>query len=325
MNSKHSLVFDRIFAISCGSILGTVMIVFSVYALASYGAVLFLLTPLIAATLSALIYSVRRPDESGWTFWVSFLSLMLPACLLLAAGLEGLICIAMAALPAAICGFLGMVIGRAAAERFGAKTSHAALMIIFLPLAGGVESTIVTAPLNEVVTAIEIDAPPEAVWPHVIGYSSLPDPTEWLFRTGIGYPQKVWMEGEGVGAMRYCGFSTGIYSEAITRWEPPYRLSFDVTNTPPAMKELSFYDEVHAPHLKQTPRNHRGEFRLTRLPGNRTRLEGSTWYDIEMYPQFYWRLWADATVHAVHQRVFSHIKEKAEASSQSVLSQRASL
>jgi hypothetical protein len=87
------------------------------------------------------------------------------------------------------------------------------------------------------------------------------------------------------------------------------------------MKELSFYDDVHAPHLSQTPRNRRGEFRLTRLAGNRTRLEGSTWYDIEMYPQFYWRLWADATVHAVHHRVFNHIKQQAEAQSNVMMSE----
>lgn len=313
MKKVSNKVLDRILAIFCGALVGTVMIFFSIYLLATYGAVLFLLTPLVAATLSAFIYRLRQPDEYGWTFTVSYLSLMLPACLLLLTGLEGVICVAMAALPAAIFGFFGTVIGLSAADRFELKSSQLAMVVFVLPLMGGAESATVTPPLNEVVTAIEINAPTEAVWPHVIGYSSLPEPTEWLFRTGIGYPQKVWMEGAGVGATRYCDFSTGTYSEPITRWEPPYRLTFDVTNTPPAMKELSLYDDVHAPHLSQTPRNRRGEFRLTRLAENRTRLEGSTWYDIEMYPQFYWRLWADATVHAVHQRVFNHIKEQAEA------------
>ena len=303
---------NKLIATLLGASIGMAMLGLSVYALKTYGAALFILTPLIASAASAFYYSRRHPGEWGATFMASFLSLMLPACLMLLMGLEGLICIAMAAVPAVIVALIGTVIGQAAASKFGDNSSPLAMVIFILPLMAGAESATVTLPLNEVVTTIEIDAPPEAVWPHVIGYSSLPAPTEWLFRTGVAYPEKVWMEGTGVGATRYCGFSTGTYAEPITRWEPPYRLTFNVTSTPPAMKELSFYDHVDAPHLNRTPRNRRGEFRLTRLAGNRTRLEGSTWYDIEMYPQFYWRLWADATVHAVHQRVFNHIKQQSE-------------
>lgn len=309
---ENKKTVDRIIAILLGAAIAMVMFVFQIYALGTYGAILFVVTPLIATTTSAFFYSLRQPEEYGWTFWVSTLSLMLPACLMLLAGLEGLICIAMAAIPAVLFGLLGTIIGKAAASKHALKSSHLAFVVFILPLMGGTESAMVTPTLNEVVTTIEIDAPPETVWPYVIAYSSLPEPTEFLFRTGIGYPQTVWMEGTGVGATRYCGFSTGTYVEPITRWEPPYRLTFDVTNTPPAMKEMSFYDHVHAPHLNQTPRNRRGEFRLTRLEGNRTRMEGSTWYDIEIYPQVYWRLWADSVVHAVHQRVFNHIKQQAE-------------
>lgn len=300
-----------------GGLFGTaimiLMIFLSVYLMSSYGAILFIATPLVAAAVSAFYFTRRHPFEGRAAMGASFFSLLLPAAVLLLLGLEGLICIAMALLPASALVAIGGILGHAAASRLNARPRHLAIIVVCLPLLAGGEAATVAPALNEVVTTIEIDAPPEAVWPHVIAYAELPAPQEWFFRAGIGYPEKVWMEGTGVGATRYCGFSTGTYVEPITHWAPPYRLAFDVTNTPPAMKELSFYEHVHAPHLAQTPRNRRGEFRLVRLPGNRTRLEGSSWYDIEMYPQFYWRWWADAAARAVHERVFAHIKRQAEA------------
>jgi hypothetical protein len=103
--------------------------------------------------------------------------------------------------------------------------------------------------------------------------------------------------------------------EPITAWEPGRRLSFDVTEQPAPMTELSPYRHIHPPHLEGYLRSRRGEFRLVPLPGGRTRLEGSTWYELEMYPQDYWTLWSDACIQRIHQRVLRHIKQVAEADS----------
>ena len=32
-----------------------------------------------------------------------------------------------------------------------------------------------------------------------------------------------------------------------------------------------------------------------------------------MYPQLYWRLWADAIIHVIHRRVLTHVRAEAEA------------
>ena len=79
------------------------------------------------------------------------------------------------------------------------------------------------------------------------------------------------------------------------------------------MHEWSPYESVNAPHLAGNMRSKRGEFRLVRLPHGRTRLEGSTWYELDMFPQPYWTLWSDALVHRIHSRVLAHIKRLAEA------------
>jgi hypothetical protein len=78
------------------------------------------------------------------------------------------------------------------------------------------------------------------------------------------------------------------------------------------MNELSPYQHVHPPHLDGYLRCQRGEFRLIRLPDNRTRLEGSTWYEFEMYPQGYWTLWSDWSIQQIHKRVLQHIKTLSE-------------
>jgi hypothetical protein len=168
------------------------------------------------------------------------------------------------------------------------------------------------APLHEVVSSVVVDAPPEVVWRHVVSFPDLAPPTELLFRAGIAYPTRARIEGEGVGAVRYCEFSTGTFVEPITRWEPGKRLSFDVAENPPPMREWSPWDRVDAPHLDGFMRSRRGEFRLVALPDGRTRLEGSTFYELQIFPELYWKAWTDGIVHSIHGRVLEHIRRLAE-------------
>ena len=62
------------------------------------------------------------------------------------------------------------------------------------------------------------------------------------------------------------------------------------------------------PHLEGYMVSRRGEFRLVALPGARTRLEGSTWYTLAIYPEGYWMIYGDALLHLIHGRVLEHIK-----------------
>jgi hypothetical protein len=176
----------------------------------------------------------------------------------------------------------------------------------------GAEAAAPPAPLREVASSIVIDAPPEVVWPHVVGFTELPPPTQLAFRLGIAYPIRARIEGSGVGAVRYCEFSTGPFVEPITIWDPPRRLAFDVVSQPEPMDELSPYQQVNAPHLLDGFVSRRGEFRLVELPGGRTRLEGSTWYQLDMAPQAYWRIYSDALIGSIHERVLAHVKRLAE-------------
>ncbi len=167
--------------------------------------------------------------------------------------------------------------------------------------------------LHEVQSSIVVNAPPERVWAHVIAFRRIPEPDGLVFRLGIAYPRYARIEGAGAGAVRYCVFSTGAFVEPITHWEPGRRLGFDVASSPEPLRELSPYSSISPPHLHGYLRSRRGEFRLIALAGGRTRLEGSTWYEIEMAPEAYWQLWSDFLIHRIHYRVLDHIKRETEA------------
>jgi hypothetical protein len=90
-------------------------------------------------------------------------------------------------------------------------------------------------------------------------------------------------------------------------WEEGRRLAFDVLETPPSMREWTFYKEVLPTHLEGYFTVVRGEFEMRDLPGGRTRLIGRSWYRTRIGPVTYWGWWCDAIVRAAHRRVFAHV------------------
>jgi hypothetical protein len=185
-------------------------------------------------------------------------------------------------------------------------------MLIAFPLTAALEPGTGSV-LHEVRSSVIVEAPPDQVWPHVVAFREIPPPGDWIFRAGVAYPIRARIDGTGVGAVRYCVFSTGSFVEPITRWEPGRRLSFDVVESPATMTELSPYRDVSPPHLHGYLRSRRGEFRFIDLGNGRTQLEGSTWYEIEMAPEIYWQMFSDVLIHRIHRRVLDHIKREVEA------------
>ena len=175
------------------------------------------------------------------------------------------------------------------------------------------EKSLPPSPLLSVRSKVIVNAPPEKVWNNVVTFSELPPADDWLFDLGIACPTCATIEGTGVGAIRYCNFTTGPFVEPITVWDEPNVLAFDVTKQPAPMKELSPYD-IHPPHLDGHLQSKRGEFRLERIDGDRTRLTGTTWYKHNMWPAFYWKIWSDFLIGRIHDRVLQHVKNLSEES-----------
>jgi len=167
-------------------------------------------------------------------------------------------------------------------------------------------------PRFEVTTSIVVKASPPQVWQHVVAFAELAPPTDLLFQTGIAYPTRAKLDGQGVGAVRHCVFSTGEFIEPITTWDEPRLLRFDVRNQPPVMNEWSPYKDLRPPHLEHYLVSQRGQFLLTALSDGTTKLEGTTWYENRFWPATYWHLWSDYIIHRIHMHVLAHIKNLAE-------------
>jgi hypothetical protein len=147
----------------------------------------------------------------------------------------------------------------------------------------------------------------------MVAIPELPEPREWYFRAGLAYPRLARLQGGGVGAIRTCEFSTGRVVESVEVWDAPRVLRFRVLENPAPMREWTPYGEISPKHLHGYFISREGELRLTPLPGNRTLLEGTSWYRHGLKPASYWRWWSDAIVHRIHLRVFKQIKTLAEA------------
>lgn len=297
-------------SVSAGLILGFVAAA-SVPLFGRYGSTLFFGVPFAMGAVTAFLFNRRHGATTGETLQVVNVMFIAAAGVLFLFAAEGIICILMALPIAVLTGAGGAIVGRAMARTGKPDTPLSLVPLLILPLAGVLESPGGLL-VHEVRTSIDINASPEEVWPHVVAFRPMPEPRDILFRAGIAYPKYARIDGTGVGAVRYCVFSTGAFVEPITHWDVGRRLSFDVMASPPPLRELTPFDGVSPPHLDGYLRSRRGEFRLNPLPGGRTRLEGSTWYQIDMAPEGYWQLFSDYMIHRIHRRVLAHIKDEVE-------------
>lgn len=301
---------SALLGIAAGIVISLGMVILSTKFIPTYGITLFMGAPAVMGAVSSFIFNYRHHRTIGDTLQVIVIGGVMSMGSLLLFALEGAGCIIMATPIALLISLFGGVLGRAIAVHTRPSGLPPILLILALPVAGALEPD--PAPLlYEVVSVMEIDAAPSEVWPNVIGFSDLPAPKSWLFSTGVAYPVRARIEGTGVGAVRHCEFSTGDFVEPITAWEEPSRLSFDVASQPPTMKEWSFWD-IHPPHLDWIMLSRQGEFRLIEQSDGVTRLEGSTWYELDIHPRPYWRLYSDAIVHRIHERVLHHVKRLSE-------------
>jgi hypothetical protein len=299
-------------AMGVGSLLGVGMLALSILGLNRYGAALFFGTPFVVGAMTAFLFNRVYPSSTRETQGVVVMTLGIIGGIALFTAQEGAVCIAMAAPLAIGIGAMGAVLGRWIGIRQTATLHGALIAFVILPGAAALERDASVVPEREVRSSIVIAAPPDVVWRHVIAFTPLPEPNELIFRIGIAYPKGAEIRGTGVGAVRRCEFSTGAFVEPITVWEPGRRLGFDVAEQPKPMQEWSPYADLAPPHLDGYFKARRGEFRLIPLADGRTRLEGSTWYEMRLQPEGYWDLFADALVHRIHLRVLRHIKTVAE-------------
>jgi len=232
---------------------------------------------------------------------------------LLLFAVEGLICVLMASPLLLLAVWLGSYLGFKSSNSNYTNPKNTSILLLFLSL-GFMSFDYINKPKNliPVRTKVIVNAPIGNVWNNVVRFDKINEPVDWIFQTGISYPTDATIVGKGVGAIRYCNFTTGSFVEPITTWNEPNLLQFDVKEQPIPMNEFNPFWEVHPPHLDGYFKSYKGQFKLTKINDNQTELEGTTFYKVDINPEIYWKTWSNFIVHRIHKRVLNHIKKESE-------------
>ena len=227
-----SFIGSTLGAVVITAALGAVFAALSITVLGTYGWALFAGLPLCLGFVAACL---REPGSMWRAFDAGIASTLLTGVVIVAAALDGAICVLMAlplAMPMTMAGaYAGWLVRRVTSR----PPRTFAIALVALPLAMGAEAKVDRPPpLHSVTTSVIVNAPPEAVWRRVVAFPPLPEPRSMHFRAGIAYPRSATISGQGVGAVRRCRFSTGDFVEPITVWDEPRRLAFSVTEQPVA-------------------------------------------------------------------------------------------
>jgi uncharacterized membrane protein YhaH (DUF805 family) len=283
--------------------------------LRQYGWSLFVGLPFALGFLSVLVFGYHE-RRSFWTCMaVSMLAVLAAGAGLIVVAIEGAVCLIMAVPLAAPMAFIGGCVAYQIQRRdwWHGRPTEVFCVALLAPLLMLLEHVHpAPLPLLSVTSSVEVAAPPEKVWRNVVSFSDLPPPHEFLFRVGIAYPIRARIQGTGAGAERLCEFSTGPFVEPIEIWDEPHLLKFSVTKNPAPMQEWTPYADLHPAHLDGFLESRAGQFRLVPIEGDRTRLEGTTWYFHHMWPVTYWSWWSDYIIHKIHLRVLRHVKQLSE-------------
>jgi MFS family permease len=314
----ESRVGSAVLGVGVSALIGVVVTWIDLRLLGNYGLTLFIALPFVMGYVAVWIHCHRVKRTIGDALAVATLSVLLAAIGIAAIAIEGIICLFMAApiawILAAFGGFLAHVIHNGTESPDPEASTFTALVLAIPLMLGAEHAAPPPIPRFQVHTSLEIAAPPAVVWKRIISFPTLPPPGEWPFRLGIAYPVEAHLTGEGLTADRECRFSTGRFKEPILVWEPGKHFAFAISEEPLLMKETSPYGNIRVRHLEDHDfQAERADFFLTSLPNGGTRLEGISTYQNRMWPGSYWRIWTDAIVHSIHQRVFEQVKTLAEA------------
>jgi len=280
----------------------------------TYGYALFMLTPFVIGVITGYLAN-RKGDIGDWPTALSVLAaIALGGIALVFVALEGIVCILMAAPLAIGLALAGGVLGHHIALRAKNPARQTMSCVALLPFAFAVEYVLPPMARFETEQTIVVHAAPEAVWRSLLSSDPVEGPLALPFRLGVAYPIRGEVIGEGIGAIRRGEFSTGTAIERVTEWEPNRKFAFVVEEDIPAMRELSPYEHVHAPHVVGYFRTTATSFELIKRSDGHTDVVERTSHELRLDPVLYWLPMARWVVGANNARVLAHIRRHAEQS-----------
>src|SRR5688500_2662376 len=211
-----------------------------------------------------------------------------------------------------VCASIGGWVGGGKAPRRRTQAAMLAMPFLLSPIENQF-----TPPTRwvETVTAIDIGAPPAAVWPLVTSVDSIkPHEQRPALFTRMGFPEPIsaTITGSGVGAIRSARFERGlVFTETVTEWVAEQRLSFTIDpNTesiPPTT--LDPHVTIGGPFFDVLT----GTYELHSMNGGQaTRLVLRSRHRVSTRFNVYAVWWADQIMASIQQNILSVHKERAE-------------
>jgi hypothetical protein len=277
----------------------------------AYGWSLFVMTPFLVGITTAYLANRSVALAPGQTFGLVMAAAGLGTLALVMFALEGFVCILLAAPLGSVVALVGGAIGRGLAA-IGHRRGKPLLSVALLPVMFALEAAMPPSVAITMEQAIDISAPPSAVWQAVVSDDPIGPPPALVEAAGFSYPVGGRLLGNGVGAVRLGEFSTGVARERVTDWLPDRRLAFVVESQAPMMEEMSPYRRVHAPHLSGYFETSATAFDLKPLPGGKTRLSVSATHTLRIDPALYWEPMARWAISQNVHRVLRSIKGRVE-------------
>jgi uncharacterized membrane protein YhaH (DUF805 family) len=280
----------------------------------SYGYGVFVVAPFVIGAITAYFANRKRDLGAMHTAMLVASATVLGGMALVMAALEGVICVAVASPLGVGIALVGGLLGRSIALHARHTVQQTLSVCALLPLVFTAETILPPIASFDTYATIEINAPPEVVWRSVVHMEAIDEPLALAFRLGVAYPLRGEVIGEGIGASRLGEFSTGTAVEQVMEWVPNRKLAFTVLHDVPAMRELSPYEHVHAPHVVGYFHTTYTSFELLPRENGRTEIVERTSHTLKLEPVLYWLPLARWVVQRNNARVLAHIKRQAERS-----------
>jgi hypothetical protein len=282
-------------------------------------AYLFLVPFALGVLTAALGPRDLEPPSRNWTYWIlmPLVSATLLMLAVVALAWEGAICLVMAApivLTMAMLG--GVVLGVVVTRRGRRAPPGAVASCLVLPFLLAPAEAMLPVPneMRDVVSVVDIDAPPEVVWQNVVRVPLIREDEQrdgFFQRIGIPRPLEATLSRDGIGALREARFAGGIlFHEHVTDWEPQRRLGFTigVDAATVANDVLDYHVRVGGAYFDVVY----GRFDLE-PHGAGTRLHLLSRHRLSTAFNFYSSLWTDAVMQDIQDNICRVIRARSEA------------